>query len=133
MTALIATKHISFNIKRIENYCIASLSIATGSNPEIFMKWLQTIVPFPGAQSHIFERFERLFMTANTPKDAALFSRTTDDIRQTIFLLTPGAAAFALAIPGHDWFPCDDPRAHRWTLLIGHSDGLETLELSSPN
>ena len=97
------------------------------------MTWLQTIVPFPGAQSQIPERFKRLFEAASAPKDAALFTRNTDDIRQTIFLLAPGAAAFAPALPGHDWFRCDDPRADQWTLLIGQSDALETLALRSPD
>ena len=97
------------------------------------MAWLQTVVPFPGVQSQIPEWFKRLFETANAPKDAALFTRNTSDDRQTVFLLTPGAAAFAPKLPCHDWFYCDDPRADRWALLIGDAKALEILGLELPD
>jgi hypothetical protein len=84
--------------------------------------WMKCDVSFPVKQSGIFDAFERAFLEANSPEEAALFHRSTDQKIST-FLLSPGAVQFARMLPGR-WQACDRPTSTRWTLSVGHYDAL---------
>jgi len=92
--------------------------------------WLQCVEPFPGNQA-VFDRFEVLFTTSGASKDCALFARSSDDLKEYIYLLTPTAAQWASALPGK-WIDAGDPRDYRWSGLIMNGDAFERFGLKSP-
>jgi hypothetical protein len=92
--------------------------------------WLQCVEPFPGNHA-IFDQFEILFIGAGAPANCALFSRQSNDLKEHIYLLTPAAAAWASLLPGQ-WTDAGDPREHRWTGLIMHSDAAGWFGLETP-
>jgi hypothetical protein len=84
--------------------------------------WKQRITAFPGNDTGIFDAFEKLFMAHGGPPDFALFSRTTENFENEVFLLSPASAAWAPLLGG-DWAEATDFAEYRWIHLIGH-DGI---------
>ena len=94
--------------------------------------WKQCATLFPGDFEGIQDPFETLFTALRAPPEMALFSRTTNDLKHQIFLLTPEAAVHSPALRG-DWLDAGDPTQHRWSLLVGHADAFERFGLQPPN
>jgi hypothetical protein len=82
--------------------------------------WKQCTTPFPG-DFKVREMFDVLFVALGAPEGVALFSRTTADSKNTIFLLTPDAAKHSDTLPGK-WTDAGDPSEHGWSLLVGGND-----------
>lgn len=95
------------------------------------MAWLQRITDFPGDFAGIQEPFGKLTFAMGAPADMALFSRTSDDMKHEIFLLSPAATHLADALGGV-WTETD-PFEHGWALLAGHADIHDRLGLRFPS
>jgi hypothetical protein len=94
------------------------------------MGWKQCTTAFPGDLG-IQEAFETLFFALGAPLGMALFSRTTEDFKNEIFLLTPDAAKHSDLLPG-EWADAGDPSEHGWSLLVGGDDPLNRFGLQTP-
>lgn len=95
------------------------------------MGWKQCATAFPGDFEGIQDRFTTLFMALGAPKTMALFSRTSKDFEQEIFLLTPDAAQHSNALRG-EWTDVEDPTEHGWSLLVGNGDPFTMFGLKTP-
>lgn len=88
-------------------------------------EWMKVIVsadaPAPG--THLQETFTRAFMAAGAPKDAALFTRTTDDGSHYEYYFSPGAVRiFGSALRLADAEPCESPPREGSTPLVVSED-----------
>ncbi len=92
--------------------------------------WKQCITPYPGDFEGIQDRFELLFTALGGPKEMALFSRTTDDRKHEIFLLSPAAAHLGEHLNG-DWTDATDALDHGWTVLVANGDAYEMFCIRS--
>jgi hypothetical protein len=95
------------------------------------MGWKQCTTALPDDLA-IQDSFEALFFALGAPLGMALFSRTTDDFKNEIFLLTPDAAKHSGALPG-EWADAGDPSEHGWSLLVGGDDPLKRFGLQTPD
>ena len=94
------------------------------------MPWMTCVVPFPGLKEGIQDKFETVFMALGAPRDMALFSRTTPDFSQEVFLVSPAAAAHPLVRALADWLPEPDPFAHKWAGLVFEGDAPRRLGIT---
>jgi hypothetical protein len=73
--------------------------------------------------------FERLFLDAFAPRDAAMFTTEgpeTPDRRPYSYFFSPGAVHVARTlIEAYGGRPCDAPPRKGLTLLVGHDDSEE--------
>jgi hypothetical protein len=83
-------------------------------------EWLHAVFPFPGSP-RVLDRFSHLWRALGCPAEMALFGRITAGYGQQVYLLTPGAARFAAALPG-SWTSAGDPTALGWSLQVGRCE-----------
>lgn len=69
-------------------------------------------------------------MALKAPTEFALFYRTSDNYKNEIFLLSPGASRLAASLGGGTWTDAGDPRAFGWSLLVGHADAFNQFGLT---
>lgn len=98
---------------------------------EHLVGWKQAATPFPGDYRGIQEPFERAFLAAGGPADAALFARTSADMKSEIFLVSPAAATFIRTMAG-DWTDAVNPSLFGWSLLVGSGNPYERLGVRPP-
>jgi hypothetical protein len=73
-----------------------------------------------GLSAQIQNEFDVLFVKANSPKDAALYSKRSQD--ETEFYFSPGASRFASGlIADYGGIPCEQPSGEV-LLVVGHPD-----------
>jgi hypothetical protein len=82
--------------------------------------WLEAVFPFPGSPRAV-DRFSHLWRAQGCPAELALFGRITAGYGQQVYLLTPGAACLAAALPG-SWTDAGDPTALGRSLQVGRCE-----------
>lgn len=61
-------------------------------------------------------------------KDMALFSRTSDDFQDEIYLLSPATTRFSDGLGG-EWTDCN-PFENKWAACIANGDVKETFRIA---
>ena len=90
--------------------------------------WQQCVTVFPGDFDGIQDPFEAIFIARGAPQDWALFCRNTRDLKNVVFLLTPGASEISPSLRGR-WTTVGDPTQYYWSLLVGKGDPFKRFGL----
>jgi hypothetical protein len=97
------------------------------------MSWYKITLPFSecgidGSGKALQTAFEVIFMACGAPRDAALFTNHAKDFKFCFYYFSPRAAGIAsLLIKSHNAVECSPPIRDGTSLLVGHSDALESL------
>jgi hypothetical protein len=97
------------------------------------MPWYKVTLPSSecgtsGKGEALRSAFESAFMANRSPKDAALFTNDSEDLKHCFYYFSPGAAAIAKAlIETYKAVKCSAPVQGEVALLLGHADAPKTL------
>lgn len=102
---------------------------------EVLMSWYKVTLPFKdcgiaGKGRQLHDAFAaRLMANGGRPRDAALFSQTSDDYESVDYYFSPAALQIAKkVIESFAGAPCAIPvRGLRFALEVGHAGALDIL------